>query len=321
VEKVLKLYEDHSHAMFSRATLLSRVMRNEYEKEEITRFFKSHFKDKDGTLSRLGTARLGVGEALKYLMIIMRNATTGSPWPVTNNPKAKYNRLTHPECNLGIELWQLLRASTAAPTYFPPEEILLGKKMRICVDGGLTPYNNPAFIAVLTATLPEYKIEWELGVDKLHVVSIGTGADRAELPPKKARNLNKLDFARYVAPALIDSAAVEQDLICRLLGDCLAGDAIDREVYDLRGQGPGLLRAGEKKFTYVRYNTRLRTRLDELGGGIAASAFDLDNLELIPLLKERGAAFAKRAVKREHLFSPFAKDPRDLPRSEFETPP
>jgi patatin-like phospholipase/acyl hydrolase len=55
------------------------------------------------------------------LMLVLRNATTDSPWPVSNNPHAKYNQRDRDDCNLGLPLWQLVRASTAAPTYFPPE--------------------------------------------------------------------------------------------------------------------------------------------------------------------------------------------------------
>ena len=35
------------------------------------------------------------------------------------------------------------RASTAALTYFPPEEVQLGPERYLFVDGGVTPYNNP----------------------------------------------------------------------------------------------------------------------------------------------------------------------------------
>jgi uncharacterized protein len=53
----------------------------------------------------------------------MRNVTTDSPWPVTNNPYAKYNARNRADRNLDLPLWQLVRASTAAPVYFPPEVV------------------------------------------------------------------------------------------------------------------------------------------------------------------------------------------------------
>ena len=40
------------------------------------------------------------------LMMVLRNATTDSPWPLSNNPAAKYNDVTHPGCNLKASLRQ-----------------------------------------------------------------------------------------------------------------------------------------------------------------------------------------------------------------------
>ena len=68
----------------------------------------------------------------------MRNATTDSPWPISNNPYAKYNERSRLDCNLALPLWQLVRASTAAPTYFPPEVVVVGNREFIFVDGGVT---------------------------------------------------------------------------------------------------------------------------------------------------------------------------------------
>jgi len=72
----------------------------------------------------VGEATFFGSEKLKtLLMMVLRSATTDSPWPLSNNPAAKYNDKKRPDCNLTVPLWQLVRASTAAPTYFPPEVI------------------------------------------------------------------------------------------------------------------------------------------------------------------------------------------------------
>lgn len=344
---ILRLYEQYSSEMFQKARTWDRITRYRYQKEAITEFFQRHFRDTPvgqggerslpdlwaptpaaAPLSALGTEMLREPRnefgQLKYLLVVMRNASTGSSWPVTNNPAAKYGA-NHPQNNLTIPIWQLLRASTAAPTYFPPETVLLGagrhETTRIFIDGGITPYNNPALIALLSATLPGYNLNWESGRDKLHVVSIGTGSDPAELSAEKALAVTKLDFARYLAPAMIASGVLEQDMLCRVLGDCLAGEMIDRELYQMRGPGPHLLAPEEKKFTYVRYNTRLRTRLDAEGNEVLLDPFDLDNLDLIPALKDKGREFATVAVKPGHFFPPFVHDDAVIPRSRFASDP
>jgi hypothetical protein len=94
------------------------------------------------------------------LMIVLRNATTNSPWPLSNNPAAIFNDRSLPSCNLDLPLWQLVRASTAAPTYFLPEVITVGEQTFIFVDGGITVYNNPAFQLFLMATSDPYRLCW-----------------------------------------------------------------------------------------------------------------------------------------------------------------
>ncbi|HUJ44115.1 MAG TPA: patatin-like phospholipase family protein, partial [Opitutaceae bacterium] len=270
------------------------------------KFFQSYFVEgKDRTPALLGTEMLREKDGtLKYLMAVMRDASTGSAWPVTNNPLAKYNDRSRPDCNLDIPLWQLLRASTAAPTYFPPEEIKLGDQTHIFVDGGITPYNNPALIAALTATLPCYRIGWPTGRDRLQVVSVGACSTRTKLKKDKARKVYKLDFLEFIAPAFLGTVAMEQDLLCRVLGYCTFGADLDSELEALPGTQGGLLAGGEKKFTYVRYDKHFSAAEIAAIERTTGQNFSLDNLKLIEHLDAIGDAYAREFVKPEHLFPP-----------------
>ena len=165
VVEIRKFYEESGKEMFDKASLLKRF-RYKYEDEKLSKKLKSVF----GEQTTLGSAKLNT-----LLMMVMRNATTDSPWPVSNNPKAKYNARNRDDCNLNIPLWQLIRASTAAPVFFPPEEVEMGKQKFVFVDGGITSYNNPAFQLFLLATLEPYHLRWPTGEDNMFVVSIGTG--------------------------------------------------------------------------------------------------------------------------------------------------
>ena len=80
---------------------------------------------------------LGDDELKTLLLIVVRNATTDSPWPLSNNPNALFNDPSREDNNLAIPLWQLVRASTAAPTYFPPEVVTVGEHDFVFVDGGV----------------------------------------------------------------------------------------------------------------------------------------------------------------------------------------
>ncbi len=304
VKDILHLYKKDSREMFNPAALMSRIIKNKYNADTISNYFKGQFVEADGRPALLGTRKLYDGGQPKYLLVVMRNASSGSAWPVSNNPLARYNLASEPECNLQIPLWQLLRASTAAPTFFPPERIILNRQTgreQIFVDGGITPYNNPALIAVLMATLPSYKINWATGPEKIHLLSIGTGQTRVRMEKVDPATINKIDQILHVVPALLHGIGMEQDLLCRVLGRCVHGEYDDSEVGNLVGEA-GLLGQDEKKFTYARYNMNFPD--NEVAEQIRSTdqAFALDNLKLIPYLEKSGQDYAAKNVKREHLF-------------------
>jgi hypothetical protein len=166
------------------------------------------------------------------------------------------------------------------------------------MDGGITPYNNPALIAVLTATLPRYRIEWPAKRELLHVISVGTGLARARLPGKAASDINMLDHIKYIAPALIGSIAAEQDLLCRVMGDCVHGAVWDSEVGAM--EMPNLFSEPEQKFTYARYDQPLDSTIPDIKK-LPGSQAQLDDLKLIPLLKRLGEKYAGEHVRKEHL--------------------
>ncbi|CAN0498079.1 unnamed protein product, partial [Phaeothamnion confervicola] len=93
------------------------------------------------------------GALKQLLLIVTRNAGSDSPWPLSTNPKARYNDPSRSDCNLRVPLWQVVRASTAAPTFFRPQVISFGGKPRAFVDGGVTPHNNPALLLFKKAVM------------------------------------------------------------------------------------------------------------------------------------------------------------------------
>ena len=234
------------------------------------------------------------------LMIVLRNATTDSPWPLSNNPRAKYNAPERPGSNLELPLWQLVRASTAAPTYFPPEVITIGAHEFIFVDGGVTMYNNPAFHLFLMATTEPYRLCWPTGEDKMLLVSVGTGASANANTNLSPEEMNLLYNAGTIPSALMAAALHEQDFLCRIFGKCLAGDPLDREVGTVIGQG---IRDVPKLFTYARYNAELsREGLDALDLRHIEPAFvqQMDSVAHIAEMQEVGRAVAAQKVSAAH---------------------
>jgi hypothetical protein len=296
VEEVRTFYIDSGPAMFSKTNLYRRYVHNKFQDKALAEKLQTIIAERTGEQN----ATLGSQALRTYLMLVLRNATTDSPWPVSNNPDAKYNDRARGDCNLDLPLWQLVRASTAAPTYFPPEIIVFNDKDKpyefIFVDGGVTMYNNPAFQLFLMATVGPYKLEWPTGEEQMLVVSVGTGIAADANKNLAPEQMNIVYNASSLPSAFMFAAANEQDFLCRAFGKCLNGDALDREVWDMKGdngKGP----VSPKLFTYMRYNADLtRDGLDklELPNIEPRSVQQLDSVDHIPELQEVGRAVAKQ---------------------------
>lgn len=294
VGNIQEFYLECGETMFDKAFLgpLARTLIYKYGNEKLSAKLKEVFEE-DTTFG---------SEKLKtLLMLVMRNVNTDSPWPLSNNPNAKFNDPNLPDCNLKLPLWQLVRASTAAPTFFPPEVVQLGNREFIFVDGGVTPYNNPAFQLFLMATLEPYKLMWPASEDNMLLVSVGTGITPKIDPELKTWKTNTVVYnAMNIPSALMLAAQYEQDFLCRTFGNCLCGDIIDGEVGDMIDtKGP----LESKLFTYVRYNAELtREGLDKLGGLDDIKTEDIqqmDSVQYMPELERIGQAIAQK-VKPEH---------------------
>jgi patatin-like phospholipase/acyl hydrolase len=289
VDKLRNFYLENGQAMFEKASVLKRL-HHLYEDEKL----RAKLKEVFGEDTKLGSERIKT-----LLMMVMRNATTDSPWPVSNNPYAKYNDRRLPDCNLELPLWQLVRASTAAPVFFPPETVQIGAQKFVFVDGGITPFNNPAFQSFLMATVEPYRVNWQTGENKMLVVSVGTGASPHANANLEAADLNLVHNVAAIPNALMFAALNEQDALCRVFGKCLAGEKIDSEIGDLIGsKGP----AQPKLFTYMRYNAELtRKGLDRLGlhDIEPENVQKLDSVQFIPELQRVGKAIAEREVRQK----------------------
>ena len=295
VAEISHFYDTGAREMFTRAGNLKRF-RYMYVDEKLSALLRGVF----GAETTLGSDKLKT-----LVMTILRNATTDSPWPLSNNPCAKYNDRSLPDCNLNLPLWQLIRASTAAPTYFPPERVRVGAQEFLSVDGGATTYNNPAFQLFLMATLDPFQLRWRTGEDKLLLVSVGTGIAPVERATLRPEDMTLLYNADRIPAALMFASSNEQDFLCRTFGNCLAGPLLDNEVGDMRGDRS----FGQSKlFTYLRYNADLSEKglLKSLGlSGIRPENVQcFDSVGHMAELKQIGRVVADTQVRVEH-FSGF----------------
>ncbi len=314
MDRIREFYLTSGEQMFDKASVLKRLHYS-YNAEPLALKLRTELNAALGHGPDDAPALLGDAGLRTLLMMVMRNHTTDSPWPVSNNPHAKYNQRVKDDgsprhdCNLDLPLWQLVRASTAAPTFFPPEVVTLARGTAheypfVFVDGGVTTYNNPAFLAFQMATAAPYGLSWPTGPDRLLLISVGTGSAAKARPDLEAEDLWLLDHAKNIPAALMNAASAGWDMACRLLGDCRYGPPIDREYGDMvTPPGTTALNATVPKlFTYLRYDPDVtQAGLDALGvNARSANVQQLDSVRHVADIQQVGRAYADRFVVPQH---------------------
>jgi len=303
--ELLTFYRDFGHQVFAKRNLFER--------------WKSLYMDgalQEQLLSVFGdTTDLSPRYLQCLLLVVTRNASTDSAWPISSNPFAKYNEPERENCNLRVRLWQLVRASTAAPVYFPPEVIAWGPspdQKFVFVDGGTTPYNNPAFLMSRMATAPAFRLQWRAGERDLLVVSVGTGSAPVLGATADSPETNLAAAALQTLSVLMAQAKVDQDINCRTVGRCTYGAPLDRELGDLiprRSDGTAVPLGEDlgRAFLYARYDVDLtREGLRALGLPDSIDPAAVAKLDSVDHMDELVAIGEKLAAKvnLEHL-GPF----------------
>jgi patatin-like phospholipase/acyl hydrolase len=293
VSEVEAFYLENASAMFTRnSNWIKRFTTSKYE----SAILQAKLQEVFGLETTLGSSKLRT-----LLMLMMLNASTSSPWPVSSNPNAKYNDIDvwGAASNLHLPLWQLVRASAAAPFFFAPEAISVGDQTFLFFDGALTSFNNPAFKLFQMATLQQYGLQWPTGRDNMLLVSVGTGLLANDLASATPDSVNFLEALPAAMQALLHASTNEQDLLCRCFGDVISGDPIDSEVGSMMGASSI---SGEALFTYARYNADLSAKsLSRINLQYDKSvSFDLDSIASIQPCIEIGKYVAEMQVSESH---------------------
>jgi len=303
VKQLLDFYEEKGEAMFDKSFLLKKV-KHFYNDGPLLKELKKTFGEENIDLES--------GNFKTLLMIVTMNRSTDSPWPISNNPLAKFNNKENADCNLKIPLYQLIRASTAAPAYFRPETLQWDakdpEKTFVFVDGGVTPYNNPAFLLYRMATQKPYGLKWETGEKKLLIVSVGTGS-----APSPGAYSNLLTTLAHLPNNLMYAMQVDQDINCRTVGRCVFGAAVDREIDEMTpvdddGNILELTSDANRHFSYVRYNADLsEAGLNEMGLSHIDSddVRKMDSVKHLKQLREVGKKVAITQVNVKKHFHHF----------------
>ncbi|MDP1711247.1 MAG: patatin-like phospholipase family protein [Candidatus Nanopelagicaceae bacterium] len=314
MDTIRAFYVSSGGLMFDKASIFKRLHYS-YNDEPLAEKLKFELNQALGYSEGEISANLGDNGLRTLLMMVLRNHTTDSPWAICNNPEGKYNQLDRKDCNLNLPLWQVVRASAAAPTFFPPEVVTFAPETPneyqfVFMDGGVTAYNNPAFLAFQMATAAPYQVNWKTGIDQLLIVSVGTGNAAKARPDLKTSELWLIDHAKNIPTALMNGASDGWDMACRTLGACRFGAPIDREFGDMvqPADAVGSNWTGSKQFTYVRYDP------DVSQAGLNALSLNtvkaekvqvMDSVKYISDIQRIGVLYAQKNVTLNHLH-PFA---------------
>jgi hypothetical protein len=192
----------------------------------------------DQIRQHVGTETLGSERLRTGLAIVAKRLDTGSVWVLHNNPRGKFYAAGEGAAsytpNRDLPLVNLIRASTAAPTYFEPEFIEIAPGVRgAFIDGGLSPHNNPSLLLVLLATLKGYGFNWPLGADKLLLTSTGTGEYYAPFDPTARFNTTGLGLAMASLRTMLTDADTLVQTLMQWMARTPTPWPIDSEIGDL----------------------------------------------------------------------------------------
>jgi uncharacterized protein len=255
-----------------------------------------------GADTTLDSAKIRTG-----LMIMAKRLDTGSPWPLNNGGRGKYAAQDG-----ALRLTQIVRASTAAPTYFAPEEISIHARDGTVVDGafvdgGVSPFNDPAFQLLMLATLQGHCFCWPTGKDRLLLISIGTGRYQQTHTANELVRAPAAQQGITALQSLMDDCERMNRATLQWLTNCLTPWIVDRAVGDMKLDS----QSGPELATYVRYNVILEHDWlkTEVGVHLAADKIDqirkMDDPSNLSDLADLGRRAAAMQVKPEHLPAAF----------------
>ncbi len=161
-------------------------------------------KGLEAVLRRVFGTRV-LGDASPRLMTIAYDTISRSPL---------FFKSFKPE-HRSVPLWEVCRAATAAPTYFPAHLATIEGRRRALIDGGVVA-NNPTACAIAEAV----RLNADSRLDRLVVLSIGTGQTTRPISEHSATTWGAVEWAIPIIDVLFDGSADSVDYIAdQLLAD------------------------------------------------------------------------------------------------------
>lgn len=200
-EEVIQFYRDHAPTIFYRGwgralTSLFSLADEKYPAGPLSQILKDHFGTDDWLSQLPGNAANGPELLITAYDIDARTPSLFKSWRARGH-LWDCDAASENAQDRDFRLWEIARATSAAPTYFEPVRIAARSgRARDLIDGGVYA-NNPAMEAYVAARriFPQER--------DIVLVSLGTGEDRHPFDLGKARNWGLIEWARPLFKVLL----------------------------------------------------------------------------------------------------------------------
>jgi len=256
VQKVIELYKSLGVEVFGKKnswlprtwTTCRSILKSTYKTENIERVLKKE----------LGETTLGdYDDFCCPVAIFAKRADTFSLWMVSNHKDGIYS-----DANAHLKLWELCRASSAAPYYFQPKAITIQRRNKqnqdaVFIDGGVSLANNPALQLFLVVTIPTFGYQWSAGEDNLFITSLGTGSGVSKDPVEDIVNRRAIEWVSKIPDLFMTDAQEMSQVFLQLFGNNLgSSEKIDSQLVELEK----LKLIDKKLFTFTRFNVEMTSK-------------------------------------------------------------
>lgn len=301
VDEIIGLYRNLGKEVFGKgrtfkifnrgAKTIRALLKENYSSDGLEKYLIANFKQ----------IHLGDDQNIKCgLALNSKRADTYSLWTVANHPEGKYYN-----ANGHLKLWEICRASSAAPYYFSPKKLSLrtrkGESLDgTFIDGGVSLANNPAWQTFLVAVVPSFGFKWNPGKDNMFITTLGTGNGQTKEDPTSLEKLRGVQWAPKLSDLFMVDALEMNQIILEGFGNNVGRKYnVDSQFENLNELK--LVPEANKLFTFDRHNITLTEKgLKEVGVDYTKNNIDdlkeMDHFENIDDLLAIGTDYAEKNI-------------------------
>ncbi|MEL6717714.1 MAG: patatin-like phospholipase family protein [Bacteroidota bacterium] len=300
VEQIKERYVDLGASIFGKTRSFSLLRTAKFNPEALEEGLRATFQD-----IKMGDDAIQTG-----VCIFAKRVDTQSLWTLNNNPDFPFY-----EYNKDLPLWEAIRASAAAPTFFDPVKIetrsdgIEPKIKGIFTDGGISPANNPALWLLMMSRTKAYGFNWDAGANQILLVSVGTGKSKQSFDLEKVEDWTTLNWAQQLPDIMISDFTLYNEILLHLLSTSPTRTYYDSVMKDLTGEQLGK----EPICTYMRYNmfiekeklAQLHEKYENVSSDKIKSLVDFTAGKNVEELYQIGQLAAEKEVIVDHFEEKF----------------